>query len=52
MLAPNRYRLRHRADAGHHGTVIALDLPARTDKLLDSILIFNNLINARTACAN
>jgi len=49
MMAANRYRLRHRAQAGHRGAVIALDLLARTDKLLGVILFFNNLINAAVA---
>lgn len=49
MMAANRYRLRHLAQEGHHGARLALDLLARTDKLLGVILLFNNLINAAAA---
>lgn len=49
MMAANRYRLRHLAQAGHRGARLALDLLARTDKLLGVILLFNNLINAAAA---
>jgi Mg2+/Co2+ transporter CorB len=49
MMASNRYRLRHRAGQGHTGAQLALDLLARTDKLLGVILLFNNLINAAAA---
>jgi Mg2+/Co2+ transporter CorB len=49
MMAANRYRLRHRAQEGHHGARLALELLARTDRLLGVILLFNNLINAAAA---
>lgn len=49
MMAANRYRLRHLAKAGQRGARLALDLLARTDKLLGVILLFNNLINAAAA---
>ena len=49
MMAANRYRLRHLAQGGHRGARLALDLLARTDKLLGVILLFNNLINAAAA---
>lgn len=49
MMAANRYRLRHRAQEGHRGARLALELLARTDKLLGVILLFNNLINAAAA---
>ncbi len=49
MMAANRYRLRHLAQSGHRGARLALDLLARTDKLLGVILLFNNLINAAAA---
>lgn len=49
MMAANRYRLRHLAQEGHHGARLALDLLARTEKLLGVILLFNNLINAAAA---
>jgi len=49
MMAANRYRLRHLAKEGHRGARLALDLLARTDKLLGVILLFNNLVNAAAA---
>jgi Mg2+/Co2+ transporter CorB len=49
MMAANRYRLRHQAQEGHRGALLALDLLARTDRLLGVILLFNNLINAAAA---
>lgn len=49
MMAANRYRLRHLAQDGQHGARLALDLLARTEKLLGVILLFNNLINAAAA---
>lgn len=49
MMAANRYRLRHLAQSGQRGPRLALDLLARTDKLLGVILLFNNLINAAAA---
>ena len=49
MMAANRYRLRHLAGAGHRGARLALDLLARTDKMLGVILLGNNLINAAAA---
>jgi len=49
MMAANRYRMRHLAQGGHRGARLALDLLARTDKLLGVILLFNNLINAAAA---
>ncbi len=49
MMASNRYRLRHRAEQGHRGAQLALDLLARTDKMLGVILLGNNLVNAAAA---
>lgn len=49
MMAANRYRLKARAKEGHKGARLAVDLLARTDKLLGVILLFNNLINASAA---
>jgi len=49
MMAANRYRLRTRAEAGERGPQLALNLLAKTDKLLGVILLFNNLINAAAA---
>lgn len=49
MMAVNRYRLRHRAKAGHHGARLAEKLLAQTDRLLAVILLGNNLVNAAAA---
>lgn len=49
MMAANRYRLKARAQDGHHGAGLAVGLLAKTDKLLGVILLFNNLINASAA---
>ena len=49
MMAANRYRLRHRAEQGHRGARLALDLLARPDKMLGVILLGNNLVNAGAA---
>lgn len=49
MMAANRYRLRHLANQGHRGARLALDLLARTDKMLGVILLGNNLVNAAAA---
>ncbi len=49
MMASNRYRLRHLAGQGHRGARLALDLLARTDKMLGVILLGNNLVNAAAA---
>ena len=49
MMAANRYRLRHLAQQGNRGARQALDLLARTDRLLGVILLFNNLVNSAAA---
>jgi Mg2+/Co2+ transporter CorB len=49
MMAANRHRLKHRAGQGQRGAQIALDLLAKTDRLLGVILLGNNLINAAAA---
>lgn len=49
MMAANRYRLRHLAQQGHRGARQALELLARTDRLLGVILLFNNLVNSAAA---
>lgn len=49
MMAANRYRLRSLASAGHRGAQRALELLARTDRLLGVILLFNNLVNTAAA---
>ena len=49
MMALNRYRLKHMAQQGHRGALLATALLAHTDKLLGVILLGNNLINAAAA---
>ncbi len=49
MMAANRYRLRHKAKAGHRGARVALTLLESADKLLGVILLGNNLVNAGIA---
>lgn len=49
MMAANRFKLRHLAQKGHRGARKALDLLARTDKMLGVILLGNNLINSAAA---
>lgn len=49
MMAANRFRLKHQAEAGGRGARLALALLDRTDKLLGVILLGNNLINAAAA---
>jgi Mg2+/Co2+ transporter CorB len=49
MMAANRYRLRHLASQGHRGANLAVELLARTDKMLGVILLGNNLVNAAAA---
>jgi Mg2+/Co2+ transporter CorB len=49
MMAANRYRLKHMAEQGNGGARRALDLLARTDRLLGVILLGNTLINAAFA---
>ena len=49
MMAANRYHLRARLAAGQRGAKLALDLLAKTSKLLGIILLFNTLFNAAAA---
>ena len=49
MMAANRYHLRARQKAGQRGAKLALDLLAKTSKLLGIILLFNTLFNAAVA---
>ena len=49
MMAANRYRLRSLASQGNRGAALALELLARTDRLLGVILLFNNLVNTAAA---
>ncbi len=44
-MALNRYRLRHRAEAGHPGAMRAQRLLERPDRLIGLILLGNNFIN-------
>jgi len=45
MMALNRSRLRHLVDKGRRSARIAAELLSRTDKLLGTILLGNNLVN-------
>lgn len=45
LMTLNRYRLRHRAKAGHRGSRLAESLLSRPDRLLGLILLGNNLVN-------
>jgi len=45
MMAINRYRLRHLAEANHRGAILVTRLLQRPDKLLGLILFGNNLVN-------
>lgn len=49
MMASNRYRLRALASTGHRGARLAVELLAKTDRLLGVILLFNNLVNVAAA---
>ena len=49
MMALNRYRLRHLAKTGNRGARRAVFLLERTDRLLGSILLGNNLVNTAAA---
>ena len=49
MMALNRYKLRHRASRGHGGAKRAVELLARTDRLLGAILIGATLSTAGAA---
>ncbi|MBU3724417.1 MAG: HlyC/CorC family transporter [Burkholderiaceae bacterium] len=46
MMAVNRYRLRHLAQQGKSGAKRVLSLLNQTDRLLATILLGNNLVNA------
>lgn len=45
MLSLNRYRLRHRAREGHRAARRIIDLLARPDRMLGTILVGNNFVN-------
>jgi Mg2+/Co2+ transporter CorB len=45
LMSMNRYRLRHRAKAGHRGALRASKLLERPDRLIGLILLGNNFVN-------
>lgn len=45
MMALNRYRLKHKANAGHKAAIKALRLLEKPDRLLGVILLGNNFVN-------
>ncbi len=49
LMSLNRYRLRHKARAGHHAARIAERLLQRPDRLIGLILLGNNLVNLAAA---
>ena len=46
LMAVNRYRMRHLAENGNRGAKQVLALLKQTDKLLGTILLGNNVVNA------
>lgn len=49
LMTINRYRLTHRANQGHRGSVLANGLLQRPDRLIGLILLGNNLVNIMAA---
>lgn len=49
LMAANRYRMRHLANAGHHGARSAQRLLQSPDRLIGLILFGNNLVNILAA---
>ncbi|KAA6182400.1 HlyC/CorC family transporter [Thiohalocapsa marina] len=45
LMTLNRYRLRHKADQGHRGAILARRLLDRPDRLIGLILLGNNFVN-------
>jgi len=45
LMTLNRYRLRHKADQGHKGAILARSLLDRPDRLIGLILLGNNFVN-------
>lgn len=45
LMTMNRYRLRHRAERGHRGALLASALLNRPDRLIGLILLGNNFVN-------
>jgi Mg2+/Co2+ transporter CorB len=48
LMSLNRYRLRHRAQAGHRGARLAEALLARPDRLIGLILLLSTVVNVLT----
>ena len=48
LMSLNRYRLRHRANAGHRGARLAERLLAKPDRLIGLILLLSTIINVVT----
>src|ERR1700690_2867291 len=48
LMSVNRYRLRHRALAGHRGARLAEALLARPDRLIGLILLLSTVVNVIT----
>jgi Mg2+/Co2+ transporter CorB len=49
LMSLNRYRLRHKAKAGHRGAKLTEQMLARPDRLIGLILLGNNLVNIMAA---
>ena len=45
LMSLNRYKMKHLAEQGHKGAILASKLLEKTDVLLSFILICNNLVN-------
>ena len=45
LMSLNRYKMKHLAEQGHKGAILASKLLEKTDVLLSLILIFNNFVN-------
>jgi Mg2+/Co2+ transporter CorB len=45
IMSINRYRLKHKVEAGHRGAILVHKLLEQPDRLLGLILMFNNLVN-------
>src|SRR6202051_5365045 len=45
LMSLNRYRLRHRANAGHRGARLAEKLLAHPDRLIGLILLLSTIVN-------
>src|SRR5450631_2710162 len=48
LMSLNRYRLRHRAQAGHRGARLAEALLARPDRPIGLILLLSTVVNVLT----